>query len=40
VFLPVGVVFGNFATMRIIAYLIAGDLDFAEVNPHVKVLYA
>jgi transposase len=32
--------YGNFATMRIVAYLIAGDLDFAAVNPHVKVLYA
>jgi transposase len=26
--------YGNFATMRIVAYLIAGDLDFSAINQH------
>jgi transposase len=29
--------YGTFVTMRIVAYLVAGNLDFAAINPHVKV---
>ena len=29
--------YGTFVTMRIVVYLIAGNLDFAAINPHVKV---
>ena len=28
--------YGNFITMRIVVYLVAGDLDFTAINPHVK----
>jgi transposase len=29
--------YGNFITMRIVVYLVAGDLDFTAINPHAKV---
>jgi transposase len=28
--------YGNFDTMRIVAYLVAGNLDFSAINPHTK----
>jgi transposase len=28
--------YGNFTTMRIVAYLVAGNLDFSAINPHAK----
>jgi transposase len=28
--------YGNFVTMRIVAYLVAGNLDFSAINPHAK----
>jgi transposase len=29
--------YGNFVTMRIVVYLVAGSLDFTAINPHAKV---
>jgi transposase len=28
--------YGNFTTMRIVVYLVAGNLDFSAINPHAK----
>jgi transposase len=28
--------YGNFITMRIVVYLVAGNLDFSAINPHAK----